>query len=418
MDVRTRLLGAIALSFLISACSQDPLDALFDSSSGAKQGTDTCTGAAKENSYIVMWKDGHITVEHDEDLTHFKENFLRPRIDDIKKVEFDRVIELSRESQESTPVSAQAVSGNDWGQSMIEAQSAWSAGYQGQGAVVGVVDSTVDYTHPELMNNVYKNTADIPGNAIDDDSNGYVDDTYGYSFTGEANPQPADHGTHVSGIIAADGVNGSVTGVAPRAKIIPASFIGADGRGSLGNAIMAMNYVVSRGATIINASWGGAPCVDSMATTFNQLSAKGVLIVVAAGNSGVDISAKPEYPASFNVPSQITVAAASSSDFMTSWSNSSYSLVHLAAPGDNILSTVTSGFYSYMSGTSMAAPFVTGAAAVLKGAFPTASAAQIKSALLNSVDITTNHEYRVQTHGRLNLRKALDRLRSTMTAVP
>jgi subtilisin family serine protease len=198
--------------------------------------------------------------------------------------------------------------------------------------------------------------------------------------------------------------------MAPQAELIPAQFIADDGGGSLGDAILAMQYAASRGAKIINASWGGAPCVSSLRDEFEELEKQGILVVVAAGNEGQDIDDTPDYPAAFNLPNQITVAASSMSDFMTSWSNSGYRLVHVAAPGENILSTIPGNKIASMDGTSMSAPFVSGAAALLWSAKPKATAVQIRKALLSSVDISPGHEFKVNSRGRINVEKALQEL--------
>jgi subtilisin family serine protease len=131
---------------------------------------------------------------------------------------------------------------------------------------------------------------------------------------------------------------------------------------------------------IINASWGGAPCMESLKNAFTEMSNKGILVIVASGNDGVDLDYNPDYPAAFNMPNQITVAAATSTDTMIYWSNSGFNLVHLAAPGVDILSTITKNRIGFMSGTSMAAPFVTGAAALLWSDRPQAKLWDIKTA--------------------------------------
>ena len=138
------------------------------------------------------------------------------------------------------------------------------------------------------------------------------------------------------------------------------------------------------------------------------------MVVVAAGNDGRDIDYSPEFPASFNISTQITVAASSVSDFMTSWSNSGFQTAHVAAPGERILSTVPQAGTAYMDGTSMAAPFVSGAAALLWSARPQASALQIKSALLQSIDAIPGREFKVSSRGRINVAKALQILRQTV----
>jgi subtilisin family serine protease len=299
-----------------------------------------------------------------------------------------------------------------WGQNMVQVSSLWNQGIYGQNVLVGVVDSYVDTSNAQLTGRIAYNTGEIPGNGLDDDLNGYVDDYVGYTFISKPseNGPVSNHGTHVSGIIAADHSKGYIKGMAPQAKIIPAPFIDGKSGGSIGDAILALQYVVARGAKVINASWGGAPCMPSLQNVFTELGNKGILVVLAAGNDGADLDYRPDYPAAFNLPNQLTVAASTSFDFMASWSNVGFNLVHLAAPGAGILSTLTENQIGFMSGTSMSAPFVTGAAALLWSDRPQASMSDIKTALLRSVEVVPNHEFKVQTFGRMNVKKALDEL--------
>lgn len=406
MDVQKKLL-AVACIFALSACSNSktsesvfPDNDTLDSSA--------CRGQAIKSKFIVQWENGSFTVETAKSGEEFKKNFIEPRLAEIRYVEYDRAIKI-----ESTNEVRTAGVVDSWGQDMVEAQSLWSSGIQGQNIKVGIVDAFVDPSHSQIRPRIAINTNEVPNNGVDDDRNGVVDDYYGAAFVSSpvASRVPSSHGTHVAGIIAADPRYGTVEGMAPQALLIPAQFISDDGGGSLGDAVLALQYAASRGAKIINASWGGAPCVASLKNVFQELQSRGILVVVAAGNDGRDIDAYPEYPASFNFSNQITVAASSVTDFMTSWSNSGFQLVHLAAPGDRILSTVPGNTTAYMDGTSMAAPFVSGAAALLWSAKPTATATQIKSALLQSVDVTPNHEFRVSTRGRLNVKKAYEVLK-------
>lgn len=405
MDVFKSLL-AVAVIFALSACGNKSSDSVFADSA---QSASACVGEAVKNKFVVQWVDGHFTVESEVDAETFKRKFIEPQLDQIKNVEYDRVINLDQ----GTVRAASTADTNSWGQQMIQANALWSSGIQGQGVLVGVVDAFVDVTHPQIAPRIAINKGEVPSNGIDDDSNGYVDDYYGASFV--SNPGTTTtvsaHGTHVSGIIAADPNYGPIQGVAPQAQIIPAQFIANDGSGSLGDAVLALQYAGVRNAKVINASWGGAPCVASLRNEFLQLQAKGVLIMVAAGNDGQDIDTNPVFPAAFDLANQITVAASTVTDFMTSWSNSGFNLVQLAAPGENILSTVPGNATAYMDGTSMATPFVTGSAALLMSAVPTATAAQVRQALLAGVDVTPGHEFQVSTQGRLNVQKALAALR-------
>jgi subtilisin family serine protease len=401
MDVR-RYLSAVACVLVFTACSKKSVDSVFPDNDTL--GSAACMGQSIQNKFIVQWEDGKFTVESAENAEAFKKNFIEPQLESIRQVEFDRQLHL-----ESTSAVEAYGTYDSWGQTMVKADSAYAQGAYGQGVKVAVVDAFVDTTHPQLSGRVAINYGEIPNNGIDDDRNGVVDDYYGASFVsspGSAST-PSPHGSHVAGIIAADSTKGSVRGLAPQAQIIPAQFIANDGGGSLGDAVLALQYAANRGAKIINASWGGAPCVASLRNAFQELERKGILVVVAAGNDGRDIDAYPEFPASFNLSNQITVAASSVSDFMTSWSNSGFNLVHVAAPGEHILSTVPGASTAYMDGTSMAAPFVSGTAALLWSAKPAATAQQIKAAIEQSVDVTSGHEFKVKTRGRINIQKAL-----------
>lgn len=406
MDVQ-RVLSAVACVFVLASCGNKKSSSSVFPESGALD-SNACLGQAVQNKFIVQWEDGKFSVESAENAEIFTRDFIEPQLEKIRFVEFDRHLQLEK-SSELTVLGTT----DSWGQDKISARNVWAKGVYGQNIKVAVVDSYVDPSHAQLQSRIAINYQEIPDNNIDDDGNGVVDDYYGASFVSvpSNNPTPSGHGSHVAGIIGADPRFGPVEGVAPLAQIIPAQFIANDGGGSLGDAVLAMQYSASRGAKIINASWGGAPCVASLRNTFLELQNKGILVVVAAGNEGRDIDAYPEFPASFNLSNQITVAASSISDFMTSWSNSGFEFVHVAAPGERILSTVPGNSTAYMDGTSMAAPFVSGAAALLWSAQPQATASQIKTALLQSVDIERGREFKVSTRGRINVEKALEVLK-------
>lgn len=406
MDV-LKSLSAVALIFALTACSTEKSSSSVFPEEGSLD-SKACTGQAIKNKFIVQWEDGRFTVETASNGADFKKDFIEPRLQDIKFVEYDRELRLRQNEQVLNSAAF-----DSWGQTMISAKSLWDTGLKGQGMTVAVVDAYVDVTHPQLNPRIAVNTAEVPENGVDDDQNGVVDDYWGASFISVPNstPLPSPHGSHVAGIIAADPRYGAVEGVAPLAQIIPAQFIANDGGGSLGDAVLALQYSAKRGAKIINASWGGAPCVASLRDAFHALEAQGILIVVAAGNEGRDIDYYPEFPASFNLSNQLTVAASSRNDYMTSWSNSGFQYVQLAAPGEGIFSTVPNGGSAYMDGTSMAAPFVSGAAALIWADRPQATAQQVRQALLQSVDVIPNKEFRVSTRGRLNVQKALTVLR-------
>lgn len=408
MDVRYTLV--LPAFLFLTACGQPKTtDNVFKETSASE-----CPGESRDNRYIVEWENGETTVEDTTNREDFKRDFVSPHLHEIRNIYPDRQVQLMTHLQTMNSASATATptAGMNWGQDMIQSEAVWSEKVLGEGILVGVVDSYVDTSHVQLKSRIAYNTQEIPGNGIDDDGNGYIDDYDGMSFMPPSSKPVSPHGTHVSGIIAADPSAGSMKGTAPKALIIPAPFISHDGSGSLADAVKALNYVSSRGARVINASWGGSHCVvAALRSTFEKLNSEGILMVVAAGNDGADLDQRADYPASFNMPNQITVGASTSTDYMAWWSNSSFNFVHLAAPGDFIYSTIPGDRYEYFQGTSMAAPFVTGAAALLLSAVPKATALQVKEALLKSVDVTPQHEFRVSSHGRLNVKKALDYLR-------
>lgn len=411
MDGKRLFIVLSLASLFLSACSSksgkiSQVTTTFDSIK--------CRGtSAIETEFIVQWEDGSFTVEKGDDPETFRAGFVTTNIDNIKHVQINQKVQVQPVLEQTSQVTSQAA--DDWGQRAILASSAWSQGFRGQNIKVAVVDSMVDVTHRQLRPRIAVNTGEIPNNGIDDDGNGVVDDYYGAAFlSNSSSGQANDHGSHVAGIIAADPTTGDMSGVAPEAQIIPASFLDGAGSGTLGDGILAMQYAVSRGAKIINASWGGTGCSESLGNAFVELNNKGVLVVVAAGNSGADIDISPFYPAIYNLPTQITVSATDVNDIVPAWSNTGFRNSHLTAPGVDIVSTAVGGRYITMDGTSMAAPFVAGAAAVLWSARPLATAVQIKDAILRGVDVIAGKNSKTQTRGRLNLQKSLDELRRSV----
>ena len=408
MDVRlTQKLVFSSLLLILVACSQKSANTVFPGQSNSA--LSACPSAeAVKSEFLVTWEDHHISLEHAENKEVFIETFLKKNLPYVKFVEFNQRFHIRGKR-----VNTNAVDSNNWGQTITNAAAVWSQNILGQGIKVAVVDAGVDYSQAQINPRLAVNTIEMNGRAgVDDDGNGLIDDIYGWDFYGNQPtpvPDAEGHGTHVSGIIAADHTKGPVQGMAPSAQIVPANFMDSSGSGSLDVAVTAIKYVASRGVKIINASWGG--CSDSVPETLRNaiadLASQNILFVAAAGNDGVDLDGVPDYPSTFNLSNQLTIAASTSSDFMASFSNSSFNLVHLAAPGTNIYSTLPGNTAGKMSGTSMATPFVSGAAALIWSAKPNATVAQIKQALMNSVD---SGPFRVVTQGRLNVQKALTEL--------
>ncbi len=365
-----------------------------------------CKETAVENQYLVQWKDGSVSVEGAKDEEDFKSNFLAEHWDNVERAEHDYVVNINPvpKSEVSTMITNDP---EDWGQTDSEGSWAWENGLDGHGVIVAVIDSGADISHPQLSNQVYKNSREVL-DGIDNDENGYTDDISGWDFVHWTSEMTGDlyHGTHVSGIVLADHTVGKMKGMAPKAQLLPLKFI--DGRsGFISNAIYAIDYAVNiakreNKPLIVNASWGGTDCSVTLQTKMNEFNSRRVLFAVAAGNDGRDLSTYPIYPASFGLDSEITVAAHSLRNVLASFSNFGRR-VSLSAPGLDIFSLAPGGDYARESGTSMATPFVTGAAALLWGMRPDATTAQIKQVLFDSVE---SGPFDVQLHGKLNIRKA------------
>ncbi len=298
----------------------------------------------------------------------------------------------------------------------IDADVAWNYGTSSS-VVVAVIDSGIDYRHVDLASNIWVNSDETPNNGVDDDRNGYIDDIYGWNFVRQNNDPMDDngHGTHVAGTIGAVGNNGiGVAGVVWNVKMMALKFLDASGAGSLSDAIAAIDYARQNGAKIINASWGGGGFQNAVQSAISRFQSAGGIFVAAAGNDSSDNGRTPSFPANYNLSHIISVAASTSANTLASFSNYG-SNVDIAAPGSSILSTMPNNRYGYMSGTSMAAPHVAGAIALLWGQKPTATAAELIDLVMKSAD---SFEAGATQHGRLNLGKAATLLRGSSFEQP
>ncbi|MGE0761909.1 MAG: S8 family peptidase [Bdellovibrionales bacterium] len=376
--------------------------------------TTECDDQSLKGRYVVRWVDGHVTLYKGQDREQVLRDLVDQNLQHLDLVEPDYRVTLPKAAGDLP--TAVTTAPDNWGPARVNADQAWQQGYRGDGITVAVIDSGVDISHDQLRSQVARNTGEIANNRIDDDGNGYVDDVNGFDFTID---QPTirdngEHGTHVSGIIAAqhdDNVAGAqdhVQGIAPEAKILPLAFIDSSGSGSLFNAMRAIDYAAERGAQVINASWGGASCSSIMRDQIGGLYAKKVIFVAAAGNSGLNIDQFPEYPAAFNLLSQLTIGATGGFEARAQFSNYGDQGVHLFAPGVDIVSTLPDQSVGPMSGTSMATPMVAGAIAVLLSARPLAGVDQLRQALYQSARI--DRTYRNASRGRMDLGAAVARL--------
>jgi subtilisin family serine protease len=305
--------------------------------------------------------------------------------------------------------------GND-----IQAAKAWGITTGSRSVVVGVVDSGIDITHPDLAANIWTNPGETPGNGIDDDHNGYVDDVHGWNFVDNTN-NVADvygHGTHVAGIIGAVGNNGTgVTGIDWQVSLMALKFQDSRGIGFTSSMLAALNYATmmrrDRGINVVatNNSWetSSGPSMV-VANAIRAQGHAGIMFVAAAGNNATNNDATPRYPGSYRLPNVITVAALNTTDSLASMSNYGATSVDLAAPGSLIQSTFPGGTYGILSGTSMAAPQVTGVVALLAAAKPGITVAEARTAILGSTTPAASLAGKTVTGGRLNAGAALESL--------
>ncbi|MBI3449432.1 MAG: choice-of-anchor D domain-containing protein [Acidobacteria bacterium] len=286
----------------------------------------------------------------------------------------------------------------------IHAEQAWDLTTGSRGALVAVIDTGIDLHHPDLEANIWTNPGEIPGNGIDDDGNGLIDDVHGWDFANDDNDPSDDngHGTHVSGTIGAIGDNGvGVVGVCWQVSIVPLKFLDASGSGFTSNAIRAIDYATSLHVRVMSNSWSGSQFTSALLEAIQSAAAADILFVAAAGNNGTNDDAIPAYPAAYDAPNIIAVAATDDNDEKASFTNYGPTTVDIAAPGVDILSTVPGG-YGFKSGTSMATPMVSGAAALLFGAAPSLSALAARDLLLVKADPLPSLTGFIATGARLN----------------
>jgi subtilisin family serine protease len=270
---------------------------------------------------------------------------------------------------------------------LVDLPGAWELS-QGAGVVVAVIDSGTRLDHPDLAPNIWTNFDEIEGNGIDDDHNGYVDDVHGVDLTrstpGQNLSDGNGHGTHVAGIIAAAANRRGVVGVAFKAKIMTVKALDASGSGTTAAVAEGIRYAAANGARIINMSLGGYQPDPRLQEAIAAAAAANVLVVCSAGNSGRDIDQVPSFPVSVPEPNLIGVAATAPAQgrSLSGFSNFGRLTVALAAPGEQVLSTSSDGTFATMSGTSMAAPHVTGVAALMAAVRPDLPATDLRAALL------------------------------------
>jgi hypothetical protein len=321
----------------------------------------------------------------------------------VTAAELDRIVYPSR-----TPNDPDY--GTLYGPAKIGAETVWNFHTGNPNFVVGVIDSGVNYLHPDLAANIWTNPGEIANNGVDDDGNGFVDDIRGWDFADGDNDPMDDidgHGTHVAGTIGAVGNNAlGVAGINWAVKIMPLRFLGPFG-GAISDEVAAINYSIKMGAKVTNNSYGGVGTDIAEGRAVSQSQFAGQIFVAAAGNESVDNDVVGNYPADFSVlmDNVVTVAATDSNDQLADFSNYGATTVTLAAPGVGIVSTYFGDTYETLDGTSMAAPHVAGAIALFWSANPTFTYTQVINKLKSSVDRIDGLIGKVSTGGRLNVAK-------------
>jgi subtilisin family serine protease len=313
----------------------------------------------------------------------------------------------------------------------IHMPQAWDIISGNSGLVVAVIDTGIDYTHPDLAGNIWSNAGDPDCTSTgDNDHNGYAADCRGWNFVGgNNNPMDDDgHGTHVSGIIGAVGNNAAgITGVLWNVRLMPLKVLDAQGEGTVADEAAAIQYAVANGAKIINASFAGDTFSNTERSAIAAANISGVLFIAAAGNSdvssrGSNDDATPVYPGNYDLPNIISVAATNEQDMLAVFSNYGSSSVQVAAPGVDILSTVPPTLnkpfcgaslalgYEYCSGTSMSTPHVAGLAGLLESYYPNFSYQQVRATIIRYVDQLPTLQGRTVSGGRVNAFRALSSL--------
>jgi len=302
------------------------------------------------------------------------------------------------------------------GPAAIGAQEAWTQS-SGEGVLVAVLDTGLQLDHPDLAANVWTNPREVPANGRDDDANGIVDDVHGANMI-QRNAAVADdhgHGTHVAGIIAARRGNGAGgSGLAPDAKILPVKVLDSSMRGTTGTLADGIRYAVDIGAKILNVSVNSDGATPTVKAAVRYAGEHGAIVVASAGNNGRNIDLLPSYPASLPDPAILSVAAATDGALLWDLSNSGLLSVDLAAPGQQIVSTALASSYQSRSGTSAAAPFVSGSLALLSAARPDLAIGALRTMIID----TTRRSSRLASllgSGRLDVGAAMHR---ALTGMP
>ena len=360
----------------------------------------------KSSSYLIRFDDFDLNTVDEKIVSYSSSNVL-------KLAEADYVISLSNTPNDPSYNELYGLhnQGQTGGASDadIDAPEAWAISTGSKSITVGVIDTGIDYNHPDLASNIWINPNEIAGNGIDDDGNGYIDDIHGWDFVNDDNDPMDDnsHGTHCAGTIGAVGNNGTgIVGVCWNVSLAGIKFLSGSGSGYTSDAIASVLYATSVNLDMTSNSWGGGGYSQALKDAIDDAASNNILFIAAAGNSSVDNDSIPHYPSSYDSENVLAVAATDHNDELAWFSCWGATSVDLAAPGVNILSTVPGNGYSSYSGTSMATPHVAGAA-VLKSLAPNLTSEQIIDQLMQSADELSSLDGLMVSGARLNVNKAL-----------
>src|SRR3989344_2656970 len=437
-ELLIKLKMGVSPDFLMSVHGASKTENLFSQFKFGDRIKTEVSKAGLNNLYLVTFPSINLDLNnkigllnHDENVLYAEPNYVLKTLATPNDPLFPQLWGLNNDGQNSGTPRAD-----------IRAKTAWDIATSSN-IVVGIIDTGIDYTHEDLAANIWENPGEIPGDGIDNDNNGFVDDANGWNFNNNSNNIMDDfgHGTHVAGIIGADSNNNiGVTGVAWKIKIAPIKFLDSSGSGTISDAIKSIQYANNLGLKITNNSWGARIYSEAMRDAIVVSNQLGNLFIAAAGNSGLnnDDSSLATYPASYDLPNIISVAATDNTDNRWGWSAYGKNTVDLGAPGVEILSTVpkeivenvcttsiggiclrseekitktcplcSSSGYLSLSGTSMASPHVAAASALLWQVMSTSTNyLEVKDRLLKFTDPVDGLCGSSVSKGRLNLNRA------------
>lgn len=344
---------------------------------------------------------------------------------DVEYIEPNYYLNSIEPETDGQKMNAQGARYYDQTGSAVKATEAWaaSASYSNSNRpIVAIIDTGVDIDHYVFRdsNAIWVNPGEVPGNGIDDDFNGYIDDVHGWNFV-TGSPTVADdenHGTHVAGIVLGATQDILADTMQPaKVRLMPLKFLDSRGSGTTSSAVSAIYYAVNMGAKVINCSWGGSSYSRALHDAMTHAYNNSVLLVTAAGNYSSNNDATAIYPANYSVPSNISVAASTDSDRLASFSNFGSSTVHVAAPGSYVYSTLPGDWFSSLSGTSMAAPFVAGTAALALREAPQISAYQLQQLVMSTIDVAPMTKGQTISGGRINAQRMVQTAKTLVTSV-